>query len=277
MNPEPDLFRESTGLFVLGALSPEEQQAFDAHLLTCEACAAEVRSLQATAAALPFSVMPVEPASDLRQRVLAAAAAARRPSSVVSFESRRTPRTAPSRRTRGSVTGWIAAAAGVALAAGVSLYALDLRTRLDGTERRLADAVERLADSEQRVQVASRETTAVRASLALLSAPDVIELRLAGQAPAPAAQARAFLSRSRGLLFAATNLPSIPNDRVYQLWYLTPGAPVSAGLLRPDADGAATVAFDTGPGTPTPTGLAVSIEPDGGVPAPTGAIYLVTQ
>ena len=26
-----------------------------------------------------------------------------------------------------------------------------------------------------------------------------------------------------------------------------------------------------------PTGLAVSIEPEGGVPAPTGAIYLVTQ
>ena len=35
-----------------------------------------------------------------------------------------------------------------------------------------------------------------------------------------------------------------------------------------------TAAFDTPAGTPEPTGLAVSIEPDGGVPAPTGAIYL---
>ena len=93
----------------------------------------------------------------------------------------------------------------------------------------------------------------------------------------PNARARAFLSRSRGLLFAATNLPAIPNDRTYQVWFLTPGAPVSAGLLRPDAQGNATVAFDVAASVPNPTGMAVSLEPEGGVPAPTGAIYLVTQ
>ena len=82
-----------------------------------------------------------------------------------------------------------------------------------------------------------------------------MELRLAGQPPAPAARARAFLSRARGALFAATNLPAIPNDRTYQLWYLTPGAPVSAGLLRPDAQGNAIASRSSAASVPNSTGL----------------------
>ena len=88
---------------------------------------------------------------------------------------------------------------------------------------------------------------------------------------------RACGSGTRGLLFAATNLPAIPSDRTYQLWYLTPAAPVSAGLLSPDAQGNVTISFDAADAATTATGMAVSIEPAGGVPAPTGALYLVSQ
>ena len=45
--------------------------------------------------------------------------------------------------------------------------------------------------------------------------------------------------------------------------------------MKPDENGRVTAAFDVPPGASTPTGLAVSIEPAGGVPAPTGALYLV--
>ena len=92
---------------------------------------------------------------------------------------------------------------------------------------------------------------------------------------APEARARAFWSRNRGLVFAATNLPALPPGRVYQVWVLTAGAPISAGLVSPDASGAATAMLDTAPDIPPPAGVAVSLEPEGGVPAPTGAIYLV--
>jgi anti-sigma-K factor RskA len=278
MTPEQDPFREATGLYALNALDADERQAFEAHLATCDACTAEVRALRAAAEALPYSVMQVDPDLNLRQRVLDAAAAARRPSRVVAFQRGESPALSTESSGRApSWAGWVAAAASVLMAAGVGLYAANLRTRLGDAQVRLAETVNRLQESEQRLQVATRETTSVRASLAVLTAPDAQDLRMTGQAPAPSARARVFLSRSRGLLFAATNLPAIPNDRTYQLWFLTPGAPVSAGLLRPDPQGNATVAFDVTPGAPVPTGLALSIEPEGGVPAPTGAIYLVTQ
>ena len=74
---------------------------------------------------------------------------------------------------------------------------------------------------------------------------------------------------------AATALPPLPAGRTYQLWYLTATAPVSAGLLQPDAGGQIVTAFQPPVDTLTPTGFAVSIEPEGGVAQPTGDLYLV--
>ena len=63
---------------------------------------------------------------------------------------------------------------------------------------------------------------------------------------------------------------------MYQVWVVTGQAPVSAGLLTPGPDrrGAQTF-FNTPPDIPAPAAVAVTIEPAGGVPAPTGDMYLV--
>jgi len=51
--------------------------------------------------------------------------------------------------------------------------------------------------------------------------------------------------------------------------------PVSAGLLAPDASGHATLFFEMPADLPPPAVLAVTVEPAGGVPAPTGDKVLV--
>ena len=76
-------------------------------------------------------------------------------------------------------------------------------------------------------------------------------------------------------MLTAAHLPDLPAGRTYQLWVLTSGAPVSAGMFHPDASGGTSMVFDTPVSLPAPAGLAVSMEPDGGVPAPTGEIVLV--
>jgi len=276
-----DELREATGLYVLGALDADERARVEAHLRGCEECAAEVRSLRQVAHALPYGVTQVDPASALRQRVLAAVGAKTAPK-VVAASARPRAVTAPASADapahgRGFWAGWLSAAAMALVAAGAGIYAANLKSQLDDVELRLVDAVVKLQASEDRVAAASAQVTAIRASLALVTAPDVLDLRLAGQRPSPRANGRAFHSRSRGLLFAASDLPPLPPDRVYQLWLLTRGAPVSAGLFRPDPQGNVTAAFDPIPDAPVPVGFAVSLEPEGGVPAPTGAIYLATQ
>jgi anti-sigma-K factor RskA len=275
MTPGHDELQADAGLYALGVLPSSDRSRFEDHLRTCDECTAAVRGFGVVVDALPYSVPLVDPPPALRSRIVAAASRERSPRIAVPLQFEQAAPPKPPRRLA-AFAGWLAAAASLAVAVGYGLHAADLESRLHDTELRLSAAIARLDESEQRLQASQREATSVRQTLALLTASDGVELRLAGQAPARQASARAFLSRSRGVLFAATNLPQIPADRTYQVWYLTSGAPVSAGLFKPDTQGAATATFDA-PAVPAFAGMAVSLEPDGGVQAPTGAIYLATE
>ena len=222
-----DQLGDQAAAYVLGALTPAEGQAFEAHLAECVLCTAEVRSLATVAGALAYLAPAAGPSAPVRARLVAAVS--RRPASSMS---------------------WLALAASLALAAALGGYASQLRGRVSGRESRLREAV--------------------------LAAPDLARIDLAGQPAAPGATARAFWSRSRGLVFTASNLPKPPPGRAYQLWVLTAApAPISAGMLAPDADGRVTARFDTPPDLPRPVAMAVTLEPESGVPAPTGDKYLV--
>jgi anti-sigma-K factor RskA len=263
-----DALREAAGLYALGALAGAERDAFEAHLATCGECAADVRALGGVVTALPYAVPQVDPPPALRGRVLAAAGAPER-------SSRSTVTQMPARARIGFVSaGWLSAAALLVVSVALGAYAVNLRQRVGGLEGQLREAVNRLDLTEQRLAEATRAAERAQMRMAVLTSPDLKQVTLKGLPPAPRAAGRAFWSRSNGLLFAANELPPLPAGRTYQLWFLTPGAPVSAGLIKPDQNGLVTAAFDTPPGTPDPTGLAVSIEPEGGVPAPTGALYL---
>ena len=235
-------------------------------MASCASCAAEVRTLGGVARALPYGVPQVDPPAGLRDRVLGSA-------NVRSFE----PPAHHRDTTRAVTAGWLAAAALLVISVGLGAYAVTLRERIGGLEVQLADAVSRMNRSEQQVAVAVRSAETAEARLAVLTSPDLLQVDLAGQRPTPQSRGRAFLSRSRGVLFAANALPPLPAGRIYQLCYLmaAPAPPVSAGLLHPDAGGQIVTAFQPPADTVTPTGLAVSIEPDGGVPLPTGDLYLV--
>lgn len=124
-----------------------------------------------------------------------------------------------------------------------------------------------------RGRVSETEATA-RHTEQILAASDVRRVDLAGQDAAPGASGRAFWSRSHGVMFTATGLPALPKGKVYQLWVVTKSAPLSAGLLTPDGSGHVMAVADMPPGV-EPVAVAVTIEPEGGVPSPTGAKYLL--
>jgi anti-sigma-K factor RskA len=267
------VFADSAALYVAGALPDDERRAFEAHLRDCATCAADVRSLGAVVRALPEALPQIDPPATLRARVLSAVP---RSSAAAAVGA---PRKLSSSRPvlNNTTAGWLGAAALLIVALGASIYAVATRQRLSTVESQLRDVLVRLAQTEQRAASASREAASIQARLAVLTSSDLAEVNLAGQPPAPAATGRAFLSRSRGLVFAASNLPALPAGKTYQLWYLTGAAPVSAGLFKPDAAGRAIVTLDPPATAPAASGLAVSIEPEGGVPAPTGAILLAGQ
>ncbi len=256
-----DDLHELTGVYVLGALRGEERARFEAHLATCERCREEVRSFSPVVDSLSRAGAVVEPPLALRARVLGARTGTS------------TGRTRSWAETSASV-GWMASAASVLVAVGVGFYASQLRARIDDLEARLAAATFRAAGAER--QMADAKTAADRAGrmLGILSAPDLARVDLKGEGAAASAAGRAFWSRSRGLVFTATNLPQLPAGKIYQLWVVTPTAPVNAGLLRPDEQGRVTTVVETDP-LIAPVAMAVTIEPEGGVPSPTGEKYLI--
>ena len=67
----------------------------------------------------------------------------------------------------------------------------------------------------------------------------------------------------------------MPGDKAYQLWFVTTTGPVSASVFTPDNQGSAEIVAGINPAMAQPTAMAVTLEPAGGVPAPTGSMYLV--
>ena len=79
-------------------------------------------------------------------------------------------------------------------------------------------------------------------------------------------------ANGRGAVATASALPSA---RVYQLWAIAGGQPISAGTFVPDAQGRYELVADVPSLLERPAALAVTVEPQGGVPSPTGPKYLL--
>jgi anti-sigma-K factor RskA len=235
MNPAHAELKLNAAAYVLGSLEADERESFEAHLKECGECTAEVRSLLRTTNALAHAVPQRTPSAELRARVLSSIDSAK-----ASAATRARPPSSP-------VMMWLPLAASLILVAAVGAYAVRLQTRLGE----------------------------LQSSMAVMSAPDLVRIDLAGQPTAPQSTGRALWSRDRGMVFATANLPAPPAGKVYQVWVVTAQAPVSAGLVVPDSAGGGTMYFYTPPDIPQPTAVAVTLEPAGGVPSPTGQFYLV--
>jgi anti-sigma-K factor RskA len=258
--------------YVLGALEPDERRAFESHLVECQSCASEVRMLGRVTAGLEQSVPQVTPRAALRDRVLSAVGAGDARGTVVGMRDARARE--PETGARWAVGNWLAYAACVALATAAGLYAMNLRSRVASLEARLEVAQLRLTAADRAVVDARRIAFETQSAMAVLAASDLTRVELQGAPAAPQAAGRALWSRQSGMVFAANNLPPLPAGKIYQVWLVAGGPPVSAGLIAPDESGRGVGIFRTPVDVTGPVTVAVTIEPEGGVPAPTGAFYL---
>jgi anti-sigma factor RsiW len=65
-------YQEDVGAYLLGALEPAEQSAFEGHLASCPECRAELEQLRVAADALPRSVEPFAPPPSLKRSLMQA-------------------------------------------------------------------------------------------------------------------------------------------------------------------------------------------------------------
>jgi anti-sigma-K factor RskA len=138
-----------------------------------------------------------------------------------------------------------------------------LRAELAGRERELAGLRTALAQRDE--------------MLAFLRSPAVKVISLAGSEKAKAAGALLlFDPETKRAFFYAFNLPPLPGGKTYQLWAIL-DKPVSAGTFAADVGQKARMIVRGAPELARITKFAVSVEPEGGRPQPTGDIYLLGQ
>ena len=250
--------------YALGQLGSEQQSEVDAHVRDCATCAEALREINEALALLAESVPPIQPPSALRTRVLA---------SVANERQERTR----AHSTTGSPSGfqqwaWLATAAAIVVSVGLAatLY------RSESERRALSQDVQRATaettNLRERLQRFSSQTDL---ALSILTAADMRELSLGGRENAVATAARAYWSPTRGLLVVADRLPAPPPGRIYQVWVIESGQPVSAGLLGDQTEGRGMlVAPPPRQGGGAAVTVAVTDEPPGGLAAPSGTIRL---
>lgn len=250
-------YAEDLALYALGSLDGDERIALEKHLEGCASCRRELEQYRGDMALLALSTAGPKPPLRARERLLAAIAQEPRGESLPA--SSRTP----VRRAWWSPVPWLAAAA-------LAIAAVWMWRQSDQLSLRVAE-LERESAGQQTELERAREVVQT------LTATDALRVTLVASNTPPQPQGKAIYVRDRGsLLFLASNLPPLPPQKAYELWLIpTTGAPIPAGVFKPDTKGSATVL-----NPPLPVGLqakafAITVEPEAGSAAPTSPIVMM--
>jgi anti-sigma-K factor RskA len=247
-------FAEDLALYALGALEGEERANLERHLATCAVCEIELEQLRADGALLALSVSGPKPPQRVRQRLLDAIAKEPRVPKVV--------QSAPQRSWWGAL-GWAATAAVLVFAASLWKENLTLRQTLASASQQAIQSVRELEDL-RRIAAPILEPEAQRVTLVSAKAP-------------PQPQGKVFyLRRSSGLVFLANNMPTLPSQKAYELWLIpTSGAPIPAGVFKPDAHGSSAVVNPPLPAGAEAKAFAITVENEAGATTPTMPIVMM--
>ncbi len=233
---------ELLGAYALDAVDADEAAAIEAHLADCPRCRSEVEAHREVAALLSSGTTTAVP-DGVWDRIAADLGEAPPPVPIEVALDRRRAGAAASARPRRALAG-LAAAAAVVVVALMGAVLVNQRGDLDDLESEVAAAQDRGRLSELVGDPSTR----------------VVELEGDGEG------ARAFVGQDGASVLVATALPALDDDRTYQLWGLPEGGEemVSLGVLGDDPDEAEfRVEGDI-------TTLAITDEPGGGSPDPTG-------
>jgi|SRR5271165_3442311 len=250
---EHEQYAEDLALYAIDALRGEDRAKLDQHLATCAACRLELEQLRGDTAALALSATGPRPPQRARQRLLEAVG--------------REPRAASSKvREARSWWGWL----GWAATAAVIVFAASLWRENAALRQTLASAGSQAAES-------AREVDELRRIAAPILAPEAQRVTLVSAKAPPQPQGKAFYLRDRGsLVFLANNMPALPPQKAYELWLIpVSGAPIPAGVFRPDAHGSASVVNPPLPANTEAKTFAITVENEAGSAAPTTPVLMV--
>jgi anti-sigma-K factor RskA len=236
-----DTRQDQAALYALGQLPPDETADFSVALTVDPELRVLVAELEAAAAALAFAAPVQAPPGDLKARVL----------ETIRREHKIVPMPAAVPRP----VGWLPWAVAACFALAAATFWNEARAFRRSTADLQREALElRGRDALAAVKIAtlSAKVEAYEKALAIV----------------------VFDAQQQRGLIRLERFPRAAEGKDYQLWLLDPagGAPVSAGLVPVGTDGVARALFQPTRRVAGAQTFAISVEPTGGSPAPTGDV-----
>jgi anti-sigma-K factor RskA len=245
---------EQGEIYALGVLDGQELKDFEAHLASgCAICDAYVRETRETLTLLHRSLSPMTPSAAVKTRVF----------------DQITPKTAApmlqESRAWFAWRWWFLGAGSFATAAIVLTLIWSMTSTRD-----------QLKKLESQIAVLQNESAQKDELIRFLSTPEVHSVQLAGLDATPDAKGKLFWNPTtrRGLL-VTFGLPKTAADKAYELWGIAGNEPVPAGVFSVDERGQAQFPVPQLAEGRKFDKFAVTLEPAGGVPKPTGPMVLL--
>jgi anti-sigma-K factor RskA len=242
---------ERAEIYALGALDGEDLTQFESHLSSgCALCEKYLRDSHEGLLELPRSLAPLAPTPRVKTELLKRIA-----TEVKTAETEKSA--AP--WLWWSVTGALAAAA---LLIAVSWNLIASRNQVRELQGRLAALQGQVNEREEVIR--------------FLSDPQVRIVNLAALPASPGASGQLLWNvRVRTGLLLVTGLPPTTADKAYELWGIAGAEPVPAGVFTVNQGGVTLFRLPALPQAINFDKFAVTLEPAGGVPQPTGPMHLL--
>lgn len=158
---------------------------------------------------------------------------------------------------------WLNLGAAVSFAMIVFLIIsnLNLRNKLSSQEDTLEHLQARLGEETEVMQ--------------FMINPKVDIVKLADMMPDKKASGKLLMNPdTHQALLLVSNVPALEEGKTYQLWIINEGKPESMGTFSVDVDGNQMMEIKSMPEPSDTSQFAVTLEPEGGMPHPTGNMYL---
>lgn len=271
--------------YALGILEDEAVAQVETHLEICQQCYALLQQARKVTELLLFAPRPVRPPAGLKQRILARIAQEEHSSRTrqppldrpVGLPSS-TPEPAPAGAGPISVSDQQKSSASDTTAAALPPGITPERQGLIGTLRQMLSGRKGATGDATPTSQAEMPNQQLQAIVRLLRSPHPAIWELPGTPEAPNARAHLLGSPEDDLaVLIVSGLEPLPPERDYQLWFLREGQPRGSAVFDVQANGEGQILIRA----PRQLGhydlAAITPEPAGGSPGPTGPIMIAGQ
>lgn len=248
---------EDLELLALGVIMGEACVPIRAHVAVCEECSRRLAEARGRVAMLSLAAPEAVAPAGTREKLLDTIQAGKAPAAETAA-----PRRMPAATPRWWNTIWAPAAAVLAIAT-ILLWI---------TDRRVDDQLHEL---QQQVATYRTQTLHMQELASMLAAQDTETASLAPTGQTSKGWARIKYNSRMGMVCYTGDLPAPPPAKEYQMWIVPmTGAPISAGAFMPASFNNGRVCMAKMPEGVSCKSFAVTIEPMGGMPHPTGPMVL---